>query len=97
VNLNEAVGLFETLHIYYNGEVHLYLNYDYPIAKESCIGNLNEGSLREMTNGPGVQDAIIRKFLKFARMPERSFISYYAVRGPSEDTRLWFEGKAEAA
>jgi MoaA/NifB/PqqE/SkfB family radical SAM enzyme len=97
VNLNEAVGMFETLHVYYDGEVHVYLNYDHPIAKEGCIGNLNESSLREMTSGPKVQDAIIRRFLQFARMPERSFISYYAVRGPAADTRLWFESEAEAA
>jgi len=97
VNLNESVGMFETLHIYYDGEVHLYLNYDYPIAKEGCIGNLHESPLQEMVAGPAVQDAIMRRFLRFARVPERSFISYYAVREPSVDNRLWFEGKAEAS
>jgi MoaA/NifB/PqqE/SkfB family radical SAM enzyme len=96
VNLNESVGMFETLHIYFDGEVHLYLNYDYPITKEGCIGNLNDSPLREIVNGPRTQDAIMRKFLRFSRMPERSFISYYVVR-KSAGAGLWFEGDAEAA
>lgn len=91
MNLNENVGMFETLHVYYDGEVHLYLNYDHPVAKEGCIGNLNQSALRDLVAGPRVREAIMRKFLRFARMPERSYISHYAVRQPASETRLWFE------
>jgi MoaA/NifB/PqqE/SkfB family radical SAM enzyme len=90
VDLNECVGMFETLHVYYDGDVHLYLNYDHPIAMEGRIGNLHDSTLRDIVQSPAVTHAILRKFLQFSQVPTRSFISYYATRKSSESS-LWFE------
>jgi MoaA/NifB/PqqE/SkfB family radical SAM enzyme len=93
LDLNENVGMFETLHIYFDGEVHLYLNYDHPITKEGRVGNINESSLKAIVDGDRVGDAILRHFLKFSRCPERSYISYYALRR-AQEARVWFEKSA---
>jgi len=96
IDMDANVPPFETIHVYPDGSVYPFTPYNHPGEYESCLGNINESTLKGLLEGQALSRIVLRKFLRFSMGPASGSKSIYLYRCSLADAENQYPATIDA-